>query len=379
MNLWLSPHGIWYYRKVTTLPCGRRKEIKKSLHTRDKLTARAAVAKLLACVRSRPKPIQLPADVNVAPHEQSVAQPMTPAAKPLAPLLSVLSDRYLKEKALSWAPKELSNQKNYIGSFIEALGDKPAAGYSKADVVKFKEGLLNSGKSPTTINKYLQKLSLLFNWLANHQDGVINHFAGLKLQRAKEVNSRSGYTAEERRKFIGWAKQQEPHRRWIALLGLFTGARANEICQLYADDVQQVDGIWCLNIRSGRPDQKLKTANSARLVPIHRHLIQSGFIEFVKERIGGRLFPELPHRQDGYSHLWGQWFSRHRPVDKDFHSLRHTVGTTLKGHGVPLQYAAAILGHTNGAISYDRYGGDVSLEKLKEVIEAALSSFADAG
>ena len=37
MNLWLSPHGIWYYRKVTTLPCGRRKEIKKSLRTRDKL------------------------------------------------------------------------------------------------------------------------------------------------------------------------------------------------------------------------------------------------------------------------------------------------------------------------------------------------------
>ncbi|MBL0626559.1 site-specific integrase [Aeromonas jandaei] len=379
MNLWLSPHGIWYYRKVTTLPCGRRKEIKKSLHTRDKLTACAAVAKLLACVRSRPKPIQLPADVNAAPHEQSVAQPMTLATKPRAPHLSVLSDRYQKEKALSWAPKERKNQKNYLGSFIEALGDRPVTGYSKADVVMFKDGLLNSGKSPTTINKYLQKLSLLFNWLANHQEGIVNHFAGLKLQRAKEVNSRSGYTAEERRKFIGWAKQQEPHRRWIALLGLFTGARANEICQLYADDVQQVDGIWCLNIRNGRPDQKLKTANSARLVPLHRHLLQSGFIEFVKERIGGRLFPELPHRQDGYSHLWGQWFSRHRPVDKDFHSLRHTVGTALKDHGVPLQYAAAILGHTNGAISYDRYGGDVSLEKLKEVIEAALSSFADAG
>ncbi|MDH7628892.1 hypothetical protein QHE53_19375 [Aeromonas salmonicida] len=48
---------------------------------------------------------------------------------------------------------------------MEALGDKPAAGYGKADVVKFKEGLLNSGKSPATINKYLQKLSLLFSWL----------------------------------------------------------------------------------------------------------------------------------------------------------------------------------------------------------------------
>ncbi len=252
------------------------------------------------------------------------------------------------------------------------LGDRSPTAYSKADVVKFKDELLNSGKSPTTINKYLQKLSLLFVWLSNHHEGIVNHFAGLKLQRVKEVNTRSGYTAEERRQFIAWARQQQAYRKWIALLGMYAGARANEICQLYADDVQQVDGVWCLNIRDSRPDQKLKTANSARLVPIHSSLIAAGFIEFVKGRAGGRLFPELPHRQDGYSHLWGQWFSRHRPVDKDFHSLRHTVATLLKDHGVPLQYAAAILGHTNGAISYDRYGGGIGVEKLQAVIEAAL-------
>lgn len=50
--------------------------------------ARIKVAQLLACVRSRPKPIQLPADATVDPQEQSVTQPMTPATKPLAPLLS---------------------------------------------------------------------------------------------------------------------------------------------------------------------------------------------------------------------------------------------------------------------------------------------------
>jgi hypothetical protein len=117
MNLWLSPHGIWYYRKITTLPCGRRKEIKKSLQTRDKLKARAAVAKLLACVRSRPTP-----EAPETPLLPSDSKPVARAAKPLAPLLSALSDRYLKEKALSWATKELSNQKNYIGSFIKVLG-----------------------------------------------------------------------------------------------------------------------------------------------------------------------------------------------------------------------------------------------------------------
>ena len=34
-----------------------------------------------------------------------------------------------------------------------------------------------------------------------------------------------------------------------------------------------------------------------------------------------------------------------------FHSLHHTVATAFKDHGVPLQYASAILGHTKGAIS----------------------------
>lgn len=372
MNPWLNPHGIWYYRKVAILPCGRRKEFKKSLQTRDKLAARAVVAKLLACVRSRPKPNQLPADVTVDPQEQSVAQPTTPAAKPLAPLLSVLSDRYQKEKALSWAPKERKNQKNYLGSFIEALGDKPAAGYGKAHVVKFKEGLLNSGKSSATINKYLQKLSLLFSWLANHQEGIVNHFAGLKLQRVKETKARSGYTMEERQRFIQWVKRQEPYRRWIALLGLYTGARTNEICQLYADDVVLVDNIWCISVQSGKPDQKLKTDNRKRLIQIHLAGLEAGFLAFVQERVGGRLFVELPYRQDGYSHLWEQWFSRNRPVPKDFHSLRHTVASTLKDKSIPLQFAAAILGHTNGAIRYDRYGGGVAVEKLQAAIEAAL-------
>ncbi|MGU5593258.1 site-specific integrase [Aeromonas sanarellii] len=388
MNLWLSPQGIWYYRKVTVLPCGRRKDVKKSLRTRDKLVAREKVAQLLACVRSRPVPtapvsaepetLQHPQQQPSQPHTKPVSPTTRPAellaspVLPASPVLSELSEHYLKEKALSWAPKELSNQKNYIGYFTKALGDRPPTAYSKADVVKFKDELLNSGKSPTTINKYLQKLSLLFVWLGNHHEGIVNHFEGLKLQRVKEVNTRSGYTAEERRQFIAWAGQQQAYRKWIALLGMYTGARANEICQLYADDVQQVDSVWCLNIRDNRPDQKLKTANSARLIPVHSSLIAGGFIDFVQERVGGRLFPELPHRQDGYSHLWGQWFSRHRPVDKDFHSLRHTVATALKDHGVPLQYAAAILGHTNGAISYDRYGGEVAVEKLQAAIEQAL-------
>ena len=43
-SIWLR-HAVKrgrYYRKVATLPCGRCKEIKKSLHTRDKLDCQQA-------------------------------------------------------------------------------------------------------------------------------------------------------------------------------------------------------------------------------------------------------------------------------------------------------------------------------------------------
>lgn len=143
MNIWLSPHGIWYYRKVTTLPCGRRKDIKKSLRTRDKLAAREQVAKMLACARSRVKPaaVQPEPQSHSLPELQQLLQQIQPAVNPApnaapaahsvisSPVLSELNKRYLKEKALSWAPKELSNQKNYIGYFIKTLGDRSPIAY----------------------------------------------------------------------------------------------------------------------------------------------------------------------------------------------------------------------------------------------------------
>ncbi len=43
MYLYLSRHGIWYYRKCYQLASGKRKEIKKSLGTRDKREAKLLI------------------------------------------------------------------------------------------------------------------------------------------------------------------------------------------------------------------------------------------------------------------------------------------------------------------------------------------------
>ena len=114
MNLWLSPQGIWYYRKVTVLSCGRRKDIKKSLRTRDKLVAREQVAKMLACARSRVKPaaVQPEPQSHSLPEFQQLPQQTLSAVNPApkavsaapsatsSPALSELSERYLIERAV---------------------------------------------------------------------------------------------------------------------------------------------------------------------------------------------------------------------------------------------------------------------------------------
>lgn len=114
MNLWLSPQCVRYYRKVTVLPCGRRKDIKKSLRTRDKLVAREQVAKMLACARSRVKPaaVQPEPQPNYQPEPQQLPQQIQPAVNPApkavsaapsaisSPALSELSERYLIEGAV---------------------------------------------------------------------------------------------------------------------------------------------------------------------------------------------------------------------------------------------------------------------------------------
>lgn len=67
----------------------------------------------------------------------------------------------------------------------------------------------------------------------------------------------------------------------------YSGARPQEITQLRGADVQQVDGIWTLNLT---PEAGAIKTGQARRVPLHEHLIEQGFLEFVSARGQGPLF-----------------------------------------------------------------------------------------
>lgn len=152
---------------------------------------------------------------------------------------------------------------------------------------------------------------------------------------------------------------------WVPLLGLYTGARQSELCQLRtADVIDTADGL-VLNIVSDAgdddeesPETSTKTASSQRRVPVHSELIRLGFADYVQDmREAGqaRLFPAVrfaPGRRAG--EYFSDWFSEYRRACgvtkryEDFHAFRHTSRTRLTDAGVEGLISSALMGHSEG-------------------------------
>jgi integrase len=155
-------------------------------------------------------------------------------------------------------------------------------------------------------------------------------------------------------------KDKHPERYWLPLCLLWSGARREEIAQLYLDDVKQVEAVWVFDIKTDeKRGQGLKNEASVRMVPVHSRLIELGLLQYVNQtRATGalRLFPRLKHGGNGFGDSVGKSFARHLKqvgiVDqgKVLHSLRHTVITRLHGRGVSQNIAEALVGHAANTV-----------------------------
>jgi integrase len=139
---------------------------------------------------------------------------------------------------------------------------------------------------------------------------------------------------------------------WIPLMGLFSGARSSELCQLHVADVVEVEGFWVIDINEDAEGKTVKTKGSRRLVPLHSELIRLGFLDYVEAtRKAGheRLWPKLTLRTERPSHVFSNWFNKKPRMANsevaipDFHSLRHTARTAMKA--TPEHHKDAVTGH----------------------------------
>ncbi len=153
----------------------------------------------------------------------------------------------------------------------------------------------------------------------------------------------------------------------LIMLGAYTGARIEELCQLKTGDVVTEDGVQCLFIRDG------KTRNAERIVPLHKDL-KPLIKRLAKDTEGEFLLPasgknKYGKRSDSLSKQFGR-------LKKDlgygeehvFHSLRKSFITLLQNNDVAGLTIASIVGHETGTITFDVYSaGPNAKQKLKAI------------
>jgi integrase len=165
---------------------------------------------------------------------------------------------------------------------------------------------------------------------------------------------------------------------WIPLIGLFTGMRLAEICQLWSDDVGTIDGIPSIQVRHNPArEQRLKTIGSERAIPIHRELIRLGLFEWVQTRPSqaARLFPDVPYSSSGSpSDVFSKRFAtRMKRIELHgkgivFHSFRHTFVDAMRNARIDEASQKAIGGWAAKDV-HGQYGQGPSIQRLKEAID----------
>ncbi|UDM62964.1 DUF3258 domain-containing protein [Pseudoalteromonas piscicida] len=258
----------------------------------------------------------------------------------------VMEDRPIEQ----YKPKD-------IGRFIDKCFELPRMNIAPYNKMSWQERVEcevpeDDLISPKSVQGYYKWAQSVFAYAKKDTVDLIS-VSPCSIKRDFTTNTRGAFSDTELKQFLNAANEQhKPWKKWIIQLGIYTGARLGELSQLRKSDIRYDEETkrHYILITDEHKDQKLKTDNAKRKIPIHKALITNGFLEYVAscdqwlfeeldksvrvtgwmprlmESIGVPTFNELGHK-------------------RSFHSFRHTFITKLMNDGVPVNNLQQVVGH----------------------------------
>jgi integrase len=347
--------------------------------------------------RAKGEPVDTPAVANQEPTLGTNTAQATPRADG-RPTLQTAFEGWQKEGGRS--SSTVREYRRALDLFTQLHGELPVIEIKRQHALQFRQALqgIPRGKSktlteltlpqltewhrahleapcltPATVNKLLGGVQAIAQWAIKNglvPEDTRDAFAGMKLQ----IDERGGgpFEPEELHRLFASPIFTEGERPpgcqgdtafWLPLMALFTGCRRSELMLRKVSDISQEDGHWCLIIKADKQaGQTLKTAGSARTIPIHPELIRLGLLEFVRApRVqGGWLFPAVADAKA--ANTWSAWVGRW--LDRlglgggrrGLHSLRHCFKDALRAGDVAEDLSDALTGHSGGRSVGRLYG-----------------------
>jgi len=361
---------------------------------------------------------------TLASRDRGEHEPTPPPPKQSLILLSEVTKEFLGSRSRGKATA-LKKDSACVAKLLEIVGDKPITALKQQDMRDFFDVVqrLPSQRggpkkpngvtlrawagddvtmSPETFkNNYVAPIRHLLKWAKStyHDQGfpvglTVDAITYQGTRVKGEDKQRAFKRPELERMFLGEEMQaiasdpEKAGRYWLPLLGLFTGARINEVCQINPEvDWIEQEGIQCLSITTetepGEDITKSIKTGTPRIVPIHPKLIELGFLAYlerVKTSGTGGLFPEFKPKGGKAGERAREWFSSFiadsglrddTPFAKitGFHAFRHTLITYAANHeDVSMESAIdQITGHVGQGSAVKR--GYISIRAIKRAYE----------
>jgi integrase len=258
------------------------------------------------------------------------------------------------------------------------LGYDDAARVTPEEIVAFKEHLLKSRFAPKSVQNVFAGVKTIFRFGANNRKIAADPTAGITYKARRDAKrKRLPFTFDEARLILTSARNAGPEIFFPNLIAALSGARLAEVVEAHTEDIEIIDGRWCLHIREDNRDenQTVKTEASVRTLPLHDEIVRQGFIEYVHSLPRGPMFPQYRtnkyNRRNDYASKVNSEFVRKLGI-KDrrkapMHSWRHFAKTYFKNDPlVKEEIHDAITGH--GSDSEGRRYGVYELRAMAEAI-----------
>lgn len=263
----------------------------------------------------------------------------------------------------------------------------PAAALLPEQMQKWANGLIGKERSERTVmDVWVRSCRTVFSWGIGEKLIPNNPFVGWKIKIPRKVTTREtkAFLDSEATKILSAAAQvkvrskMDAAKRWCPWLAAYSGARIGELTQLRGIDLIEQGGIPAIKIS---PNAGSIKTGQARIVPLHAHLIEQGFIDFVKASGEGPLFynpgastsddPTNPKKRryvKGRERVaaWVRSIGIDDPELSPNHAWRHTFKATAFRCGIPEKIIDAIVGHVPATVGRG-YGDPTLADKAREL------------